>query len=125
VKVYTRELLEGIAASFGLTVEIEFDSATKVLMNDPAAIERLERVVGQMLGAGRYQDMPTPIAGGEDFASVLAEVPGAFVFLGACPREISLENAATNHSNKAQFDDSVLADGAALLASLAIDTLNG
>lgn len=124
VKLYTRELLEGIASSMGLEVKIEFDSATKVLMNTPAAIDRVERVVGQMFGPGRYQDMPTPIAGGEDFASVLAEVPGAFIFLGACPPESDFMQAATNHSNKAVFDDSVIADGAALLASLAIDTLS-
>jgi amidohydrolase len=123
VKIYTRELLEGIASSMGLKVEIEFDSATKVLMNTPAAIDRVEKVIGQMFGPGRYQNMPTPIAGGEDFASVLAEVPGAFIFLGACPPESDFMQAATNHSNKALFDDSVLADGAALLASLAIDTL--
>ena len=124
VKAYTRELLEGIAASFGLTVEIVFDSSTKVLMNEAAAIARVERVVNEMLGENRYSDMPTPIAGGEDFASVLAEVPGAFIFLGACPPESDFRQAATNHSNKAVFDDSVIADGAALLASLAIDTLN-
>ena len=64
------------------------------------------------------------VAGGEDFASVLAEVPGAFIFLGACPPESDFMQAATNHSNKAVFDDRVLADGAALLASLAIDTLS-
>lgn len=124
VKAYTRELLEGIASSFGLTVDIDFDASTKVLMNDAAAINRVERVAAEMLGPNRYQDMPTPIAGGEDFASVLAEVPGAFIFLGACPADVSLDDASTNHSNKALFDDSVIADGAALLASLAIDTLN-
>jgi amidohydrolase len=124
VKLYTRELLDGIASSMGLEVEIEFDSATKVLMNTPAAIDRVARVVEQTFGAGRYQDMPTPIAGGEDFASVLAEVPGAFIFLGACPPDSDFTKAATNHSNKAVFDDSVIADGAALLASLAIDTLS-
>ncbi len=124
VKLYTRELLEGIASSMGLAVEIEFDSATKVLMNTPAAIDRVEKVIEQMFGPGRYQNMPTPIAGGEDFASVLAEVPGAFIFLGACPPESDFMQAATNHSNKAVFDDSVIADGAALLASLAIDTLS-
>lgn len=124
VKVYTRELLEGIASSMGLKVEIEFDRATKVLMNTPTAIDRVEQVIEQMFGPGRYQNMPTPIAGGEDFASVLAEVPGAFIFLGACPPESDFMKAATNHSNKAVFDDSVIADGAALLASLAIDTLS-
>lgn len=124
VKAYTRELLEGIASSFGLTVDIVFDASTKVLMNDAHAIARVERVTNEMLGPKRYSNMPTPIAGGEDFASVLSEVPGAFIFLGACPAEANAAQAATNHSNKAVFDDSVIADGAALLASLAIDTLN-
>jgi hypothetical protein len=32
--------------------------------------------------------------------------------------------AAVNHSNKAEFDDTVLADGAALLAALAFDHLS-
>ena len=68
--------------------------------------------------------MPHPIAGGEDFASVLAEVPGAFIFLGACPPEINYETAEVNHSNKARYDDAVLPEAAALLAALAFDTLN-
>jgi hippurate hydrolase len=68
--------------------------------------------------------MPDPIAGGEDFASIVDLIPGAFVFMGACPDGIDPSTASTNHSNKAMFDDSVIADGAALLASLAFDALN-
>jgi hippurate hydrolase len=37
---------------------------------------------------------------------------------------VDVSTAATNHSNKAIFDDAVLADGAALLAELAIDALS-
>jgi hippurate hydrolase len=44
--------------------------------------------------------------------------------MGACPDGIDTSTASTNHSNKAMFDDSVIADGAALLASLAFDALN-
>lgn len=124
VKQYVPELINGIAAAHGLTAEVEFHPATKVLMNDPSAIDRVERVVGETFGPGRYQDMPNPIAGGEDMASILEEVPGAFIFLGACPPEIDWQTAATNHSNKAMFDDSVIPDGCALLASLVFDTLN-
>jgi metal-dependent amidase/aminoacylase/carboxypeptidase family protein len=68
--------------------------------------------------------MKDPIAGGEDFASVLEAIPGAFVFMGACPPGNDPSKASTNHSNKALFDDSALADGSALLAALAFDTLN-
>lgn len=123
LKKYTQELVSSIAEGFGLNASVEFTRATKVLLNDSAAIESVEKVTSELFGPGRYLNLPTPIAGGEDFASILAEVPGAFVFMGACPPEIDHQVAATNHSNKAIFDDAVLGDGAALLASLAIDAL--
>jgi len=124
VKQYSVELLNGIAAAHGLEVEVNFMPSTKVLMNDAKAIERVEHVIQDAFGAGRYWNMPDPIAGGEDFASIVDLIPGAFVFMGACPDGIDPSKASTNHSNKALFDDSVIADGAALLASLAFDALN-
>ena len=124
VKQYSTQLLESIAAAHGVEVEINFLPSTKVLMNDAKAIARVERVIEEAFGPGRYWKMPDPIAGGEDFASVVDLIPGAFVFMGACPDGLNPNKASTNHSNKALFDDSILADGAALLASLAFDTLN-
>jgi amidohydrolase len=123
LKQYTQELVDSIATGFGLSATIEFTRATKVLMNDPQAISSVEKVTSELFGASRYINLPTPIAGGEDFASIVSEVPGAFVFMGACPPGTDHTTAATNHSNKAVFDDSVLGDGAALLASLAVDAL--
>ena len=123
LKQYTQELVYSIATGFGLTATVEFTRATKVLMNDAQAIASVEKVTSQLFGASRYINLPTPIAGGEDFASIVSEVPGAFVFMGACPPGNDHTTAATNHSNKAVFDDSVLGDGAALLASLAIEAL--
>ena len=124
VKQYSTQLLESIAAAHGLEVAINFLPSTKVLMNDANAISRVEHVIDEAFGPGRYWNMPDPIAGGEDFASVVDLIPGAFVFMGACPDGMDPNKASTNHSNKALFDDSVLADGAALLASLAFDALN-
>jgi hippurate hydrolase len=123
LKQYTGELVNSIASGFGLSATVEFTRATKVLMNDAKAIASVEKVTSEVFGPGRYLDLPTPIAGGEDFASIVHEVPGAFVFMGACPPGSDHTTAATNHSNKAVFDDSILGDGAALLASLAIDAL--
>ena len=123
LKQYTQELVDSIATGFGLSATVEFTRATKVLMNDPQAISSVEKVTSELFGASRYINLPTPIAGGEDFASIVSEIPGAFVFMGACPRGTDHTTAATNHSNKAVFDDSVLGDGAALLASLAVDAL--
>jgi hippurate hydrolase len=124
LKQYTQELVESIASGFGLSATVEFTRATKVLVNDAAAIASVEKVTSEVFGPGRYINLPTPIAGGEDFASIVHEIPGAFVFMGACPPGVDHTTAATNHSNKAVFDDSVLGDGAALLAHLAIDALS-
>ena len=54
--------------------------------------------------------MPYPQAGAEDFSRVLEEVPGCYLFLGACTGD-DPETAPNNHSPRATFDDSVLADG--------------
>jgi hippurate hydrolase len=112
-----------------VTGEVEFHPFTKVLMNDEAAIDRVKRIIETSYsklpnGAPRYVDLEHPITGGEDFASIVKEIPGAFVFMGACPPERDHTKAETNHSNKAVFDDSTLHEGSALLAALAFDTLD-
>lgn len=116
------KLIHSIAEGFGLTAEVSFGRATKVLMNDPQAVERVRKVAAELVGPG-YMDMPNPIAGGEDFASIVDEVPGAFVFVGACPPEIDHTKAPTNHSAKAMFDDSVLPLCSSILAALAFEHL--
>ena len=66
--------------------------------------------------------MPDPEAGAEDFSRVLEEVPGCYLFLGACP-DNDHDAAADNHSPYAAFDDAVMADGCLLHANLAIRAL--
>jgi hippurate hydrolase len=63
------------------------------------------------------------MTGSEDFSRVLARVPGAYLFLGATFSE-DPRSAPNNHSPRATFDDSVLPDGAALLAELALRQLD-
>jgi amidohydrolase len=116
-------LIHSIAEGFSVKADVSFGQATKVLMNDEAAVRRVEEVAKQLVGEQGYMPMQKPIAGGEDFASIVSEVPGAFVFVGACPPEIDFQTAPTNHSAKATFDDSVLPLCAALLASLAFSHL--
>ncbi len=118
------KLIHSIAEGFGVKADVSFGRATKVLMNNPQAVERVEQVAKQLVGEQGYMPMQKPIAGGEDFASIVAEVPGAFVFVGACPPEIDFQPAPTNHSANAQFYDSVLSLCAALLASLAFSHLS-
>jgi hippurate hydrolase len=80
-------------------------------------------MVKATFGEDRWYTLEHPIPGGEDFASILKEMPGAFIFLGACPPSMNPDTTPSNHSNYAIFDDAVLSTGASLLAGLAIDIL--
>lgn len=117
-------LYESVAEAFGLEAKVEFNPASQVVINTEPEVRRAKEMVAQTFGENRWVTLEHPIPGGEDFASVLKEMPGAFIFLGACPPNIDHTTAATNHSNHAIYDDAVLGDGAALLAGLAIEILS-
>ncbi len=121
---YTEELVHSIAKAYGVRATVEFGRATKVLLNDEVAVNKVRSVAKALVGDKGYVELKNPIAGGEDFASIVAEVPGAFVFVGACAPGLNPDTAATNHSAHAQFDDSVLPLCSALLASLALEELS-
>jgi amidohydrolase len=107
-----------IATAHGLSAEMSFGSGYPVTVNDPGHADFALTVAGELFGRDRAQLLSDPIMGSEDFSRVLAEVPGAFVFLGACAGD-DPATAPTNHSALARFDESVLPDAALLLAELA------
>jgi metal-dependent amidase/aminoacylase/carboxypeptidase family protein len=55
--------------------------------------------------------------GGEDFAFFLERVPGAFIWLGIG------EDAPGLHTPRFTFDEGILPKGAALLTTLALESL--
>ena len=119
----------GIAAAHGLAVDVQFQRQYPVTINDAAAVARARQVVTQVLGTpedpadDRWVVLPTPLTGSEDFSRILQAVPGAMLFLGACPPGIDPVTGPDNHSPLAVFDDDVMDDGVAVLAALAKDTL--
>jgi hippurate hydrolase len=117
------EVVNGIAHAHGLDVEIDHHDGYPVTVNDDVEADFVAATITELYGADRYRWMPHPEPGSEDFSYVLAAVPGTFVFLGACPPELDPATAATNHAPQARFDDAVLADGATLLAELAVRRL--
>ena len=116
-------LIRDIAAAHGLTADAEYAAEYPVTVNDAAEAEFALQTVADAFGPDRGQLAQFPITGAEDFSFVLEEVPGAFVFLGACPPDRDPETAPTNHSAIAVFDDAVLAEGTALYAELALRRL--
>lgn len=115
-------LVEGLAAAHGLTAEVNYHIGYPVTVNDDAEYQFARQTIIDLFGDGRFRERPHAECGAEDMSYVLNEVPGAYVNLSACG-SADWENAADNHSPLADFDDSVLPDGAALLAELAVRRL--
>src|SRR4029077_11384094 len=107
---------EGIAAAHGVTAELDFRTEYPVTSSDPARAEFVAATARRLFGAERVVGLPHPIMGSEDFSRVLAEIPGAMFFLGACPADSDPGTAPGNHCGDAEFDDAAIEDGALLLA---------
>ena len=117
------QLIGDIARAHGLTAEAVYAPEYPVTMNDAAEAGFAAAVIADTFGPERAERAEFPITGAEDFSYVLEQVPGAFVFLGACPPGTDPLTAPTNHSAHAIFDDAALADGIALYAELALRRL--
>ncbi|MBT2548859.1 M20 family metallopeptidase [Arthrobacter sp. ISL-65] len=115
-------LLQGIAAAHGLEVDINYHAGGRVTVTDEAHTDFAAEQIHELFGTERHHRLAAPLGGSEDFADVLAQVPGSFICLDATPLTGGPE-AAFNHSPRAAFDDSVLVDGTALYTQLAIGRL--
>ena len=87
--------------------------------NSPELTEWVRESARKLVGVENVREIGAAAMGSEDFSFVLNEVPGAFYFLFATPEGIDPDTAAMNHSPLVLFDDEVLADQAASLATLA------
>jgi hippurate hydrolase len=121
VKELAPELCRGIAAAHGLEAEVTFHDEYPVTVNDAAHAAFVADVVAEVFGDERYEPMPAPNAGAEDFSRVLEAVPGCYLMLGAHPGESP--DTPNNHSPRAEFVDDVMPEGVLLHAQLAVRAL--
>ncbi|HEV7900106.1 MAG TPA: M20 family metallopeptidase [Planosporangium sp.] len=119
------EIVTGVAQAHGLGVDVRVEDGYPVTVNDDDEARFVAQTIGELFGASRFGWMAHPEPGAEDFSFILERVPGAFVFLSACPPEFDPATAASNHSPQAVFDDGVLPDGALLLTELTLRRLAG
>jgi amidohydrolase len=123
IKDAAPRLARDIATAHGLMATADYEDGYPVTVNDADEVAFAEQTVADALGPGRFVTAPNPIPGAEDFSYVLAEVPGAYLMLGAVPSSANPLTAPFNHSAAAVFDDAALPDGTALYAELALRRL--
>ena len=116
------EIANGLAASFGATVDFSFKRNYPPLINHPEqtafAIEAMRAVVG----AENVDTNVEPTMGAEDFAFMLQEKPGCYVFIGNGDGDHRSRGHGLGpcqlHNGSYDFNDHLLPIGASFWARL-------
>jgi hippurate hydrolase len=111
-----RDIVTGVAASFGATAELHYERGYPALHNPADLYARVREIAVGVVGPDRFIDLDVPTMGGEDFARYLDVVPGCFLLLGngdEGPGSVML------HNSHYAYDDSISPTGAALWVALA------
>ena len=120
VRTEMERLVTNIAAAHGATATLVVeDEGYPVTVNDADAAAFVHGVARSLVGDAAIE-MPTPVMGAEDWSYVLQQVPGAMAFLGTCPPDIPLADAAPNHSNRMVIDENAMATGVAMYAAVCL-----
>ncbi len=117
VRERLRELCEQTCQAFGATAELEYQDGYPPMVNDAAMTDLVARVAKRELGESRVVTME-PVMGGEDFASYLQRMPGAFVVLGT-----GGPGSHPHHSARFNIDEAVLPLGARLMTAVALEAM--
>jgi len=93
-------LCEGYAQMSGCKIALNFPHACPPCVNAPAQAALATEVLGELLGADNVTAEAGPFPFSDDFSLMLAEWPGAYLFLG-------MEGAMCHHPTY-RFDDALL-----------------
>lgn len=111
-----RQVIAGVAASFEVSAELDYDRYYPATINDPAAAADALEVAATVAEASLA---PEPAATSEDFSFMLQHRPGAYIWLG----QGSADKAAPLHNPGYDFNDSIMETGVNLHVALALHWL--
>ena len=110
-----RTVAEGQAASYGMSVTIDYERGYEPTVNHPAETEFVREVAKRVVGGDKVHDIPRPMMGSEDFAYMVPLRPGSYFFLGTR----RTENDPPLHHPRFDFNDDALPIGTSLWVELA------
>jgi hippurate hydrolase len=76
------ELVQLQAQSYGVSAQVVFLPGYPVLVNTPAETAMAREVALALVGADKVVLQPEPLTASEDFAYMLDQVPGSYLFIG-------------------------------------------
>jgi len=112
------EIVEGTAELYGAKAEITYTNGYPVLVNHGRQTEFAADIAREIAGGDKVATDFAPVMGAEDFAFMLEERPGAFIFVGN-------GDSAGLHHPAYNFNDEVIPLGTSYWVRLAESALAG
>ena len=105
------QIVEGQAASYGVTARLDYEVGYPATVNDPESTAFAAEAAREVSGADRVTDRAGREMGAEDFSYMLQARPGAYLFLGQ-------GDGAGLHHPKYNFNDDIAPVGASFFARI-------
>ena len=118
VQKRVREVVEGTAWLHGAKAELTYTPGYPVLVNHAGQTAFAATVAREIAGDGKVDDQCAALMGAEDFAFMLNERPGAFIYVGN-------GDSAGLHNPKYDFNDEAIPLGTSYWVRLAETALSG
>ena len=114
-----KALVTAQAESFGVKALIDWKPGYAVLVNTPAETAFARAVATELVGTEQVTLQGPPLTGSEDFAFMLAQVPGSYLLIGNGTGEQGGAGACMVHNPGYDFNDHNVAIGSAYWVLLA------
>ncbi len=115
LKSRMEQVTQGVAKSFGMEYDFDFQYGYPALINDPEMSRLVAAACAKGIGKENVESI-RPSMGGEDFAYYLQKVPGSFFRLGCRNEEKGIANPF--HSSRFDIDEDVLPFGVEMFARI-------
>jgi hippurate hydrolase len=115
VEKRVREVVAGVAQMTGAKIDLHYEPGYPVVVNHAQQTDFATQVAKEVAGDANVHGMP-PLMGGEDFAYMLEQRPGAFIFCGN-------GDSAGLHHPAYNFDDDAIVFGTSYWIKLVENTL--
>ena len=112
------EVVELQAKSYGVTARVDFLPGYPVLVNTLAETEVAREVALALVGADNVVLQTEPLTASEDFAYMLDQVPGSYLFIGNGDASHGGHGACMVHNPNYDFEDRNIPVGAAFWVAL-------
>jgi hippurate hydrolase len=115
VEKRVREVVAGVAQMTGAKIDLDYERGYPVVVNHVPQTDVATRVAKEVAGDANVKEM-APLMGGEDFAYMLEQRPGAFIFCGN-------GDTAGLHHPAYNFNDDAIVFGTSYWIKLVENTL--